>query len=344
MDFKNPEPKVIGISGKTGAGKTTLTKALAQALQATTVHWDDFDEISEGPEDYVDWYKRGQDYKEWNYKALADVLQSLKSNKSITHPVLGELLAPTQYIVFDAPLGRLHEQTGQYIDRCIHLEVPLDVSLSRWLIRDFKSTDKTKDELLEELEFYLSHSRPLFFDDELKESADLCIDGMLRIDQQVEVILSDLQTQKGPSSSKQIKGLNHITFAVKDIEKSFAFYRDVLGFTPLCKWEGSAYFLVGDPEEPGCLWFCLDRDINRHTTTCNTHYAFSVSPEDFMAISERIMTSGVILFKENTSPGESLYFLDSDGHKLEIHVGDWKTRIAAKKAHPGKWTKVEWFV
>lgn len=50
------------------------------------------------------------------------------------------------------------------------------------------------------------------------------------------------------------------------------------------------------------------------------------------------------LFKENASPGESLYFLDPDGHKLEIHIGNWKTRIAAKKAHPGNWKNVEWFV
>lgn len=141
-----------------------------------------------------------------------------------------------------------------------------------------------------------------------------------------------------------ISGLNHITLAVKDIERSFAFYHNVLGFTPLCKWEGSAYFLVGDPEKPGCLWFCLDRDTNRQKTNCSTHYAFSVSSEAFQAISERIVNSGVTLFKDNTSPGNSLYFLDPDGHKLEVHVGDWKTRIAAKKENPGKWTNVEWFV
>ena len=57
-----------------------------------------------------------------------------------------------------------------------------------------------------------------------------------------------------------ITGLNHITLAVKDIEESFSFYRTVMGFIPLCKWEGSAYFLVGNPDQPGCLWFCLDRD------------------------------------------------------------------------------------
>jgi len=141
-----------------------------------------------------------------------------------------------------------------------------------------------------------------------------------------------------------ITGLNHITLAVKDVEESFSFYRTVLGFTPLCKWEGSAYFLAGNPDQPGCLWFCLDRDVCREDSTCSTHYAFSVSLEDFKAISERVINSGAVVFKENTSPGKSLYFLDPDGHKLEIHVGDWQTRIQAKKENPGNWKNVEWFV
>ena len=139
-----------------------------------------------------------------------------------------------------------------------------------------------------------------------------------------------------------IIGINHMTLAVHDIERSFAFYRDVLGFEPLCKWEGSAYFLVGDSETG--LWFCLDRDPGRMSTSCATHYAFSVKPEDFATLSDRIKQSGAIVYKNNTSPGYSLYFLDPDGHKLEIHVGDWKTRITAKKEHPGNWKNVEWFV
>lgn len=62
----------------------------------------------------------------------------LKSGHSIVHSITQDVLKPTRFIIFDAPLGRLHQQTGQYIDFCIHIEVPLDSSLCRRILRDFK--------------------------------------------------------------------------------------------------------------------------------------------------------------------------------------------------------------
>ncbi len=143
-----------------------------------------------------------------------------------------------------------------------------------------------------------------------------------------------------------IKGINHINLAVKDTEVAFTFYRDVLGFTPLCKSEGSAYFLAGVSDAPNALWVSLDldRDGLRKPSPCNTHIAFSVRQEDFEQVVDKLLRAGVQVYKENTSPGDSLYFLDPDGHKLEIHAGCWQDRLAAKKADPGGWKKVEWSV
>lgn len=143
-----------------------------------------------------------------------------------------------------------------------------------------------------------------------------------------------------------ITEINHINLAVKDMETSFKFYRDVMGFMPLCKSDGSAYFLVGKPDEPGCLWFSLDLDREQACvpSPCNTHIAFTVKEEDFDQMSVQILNSGAQVYKENTSPGQSLYFLDPDEHKLEIHVGNWRARLKAKKENPGKWKNVEWFV
>ncbi len=135
-----------------------------------------------------------------------------------------------------------------------------------------------------------------------------------------------------------IAGMNHITLAVQDIDKSFMFYRDVVGLKPLVKWDKGAYFLVG------VFWFCLNVDDKRKANLCYTHYAFTVSGEQFNTMSQIIIDSGAKIFKDNTSPGESLYFLDPDGHKLEIHVSNWQNRIQAKKAEIGSWKNAEWFV
>lgn len=135
-----------------------------------------------------------------------------------------------------------------------------------------------------------------------------------------------------------ITGMNHVTLAVQEIGRSFDFYRNILGLKPLCRWDKGAYFLVGD------FWFCLNVDEMRKPNPCYTHYAFTVSQTDFIEMSRRIADAGATIFKDNTSPGDSLYFLDPDGHKLELHVGNWQSRITAKKFNPGAWRNIEWFV
>lgn len=143
-----------------------------------------------------------------------------------------------------------------------------------------------------------------------------------------------------------ITGINHINLSVSDIEQSFFFYHDILSFKPLCKSDGSAYFLVGDESAPGSFWLSLDLDRYnvRQTSPCNTHIAFSVDKTNFDRTAHRILDFGTKVFKENTSPGKSLYFLDPDEHKLEIHVGGWQDRIRVKKENVGSWTNVEWFI
>ncbi len=114
-----------------------------------------------------------------------------------------------------------------------------------------------------------------------------------------------------------ISGINHITFAVRDIDVSFAFYRDVVGLVPRARWRRGAHFCSGS------VWLSLalsaDRDASEHDDY--THAAFTVSGEDYGALNERILDSGAPLWKENNTEDLSLYFCDPDGHKLEIHVG-----------------------
>ena len=66
-----------------------------------------------------------------------------------------------------------------------------------------------------------------------------------------------------------------------------------------------------------------------------THIAFTVADADFRCLSERLIAECAI-WKDNESEGASTYFLDPDGHKLEIHVGSLSERLAYYQAHPEK--------
>jgi len=127
-----------------------------------------------------------------------------------------------------------------------------------------------------------------------------------------------------------IRGLNHITVAVRNLEESFSFYKDLLGFQPLMRHSKGAYLLAGD------FWFCLELDsaTRKEPMAEYTHFAFSVNEADFDSMSERLLRAEVKKWKENVSEGDSLYFLDPNGHKLEIHVGNWSSRMESIKQKP----------
>lgn len=124
-----------------------------------------------------------------------------------------------------------------------------------------------------------------------------------------------------------ITGLNHITLAVSDVTRALSFYRDVLGLTAHASWDGGAYLSAGS------LWLCLSLDEVDEREDY-THIAFSVEKSDFMSLSARIRASGAKVWKDDTSEGQSLYFTDLDGHRLEIHLGDLQSRLESVRSHP----------
>ena len=131
-----------------------------------------------------------------------------------------------------------------------------------------------------------------------------------------------------------LKGLNHLTLAVSDIASSIGFYHHLLGLPLHARWDNGAYLRCGD------LWLCLSLDAQRRYIAPQesdyTHYAFSIDENDFAAFVARLTQAGVTSWKENRSEGESFYFLDPDGHKLEAHVGSLAQRLAACRAKPYK--------
>lgn len=184
---------IIGISGISGAGKTTLVNHMATLLEATVIFWDDYDAICSAPDDYLAWFEAGADYSQWKFDELACVLQSLKKGESVVCPATHTELHPTPYILVDAPLGRKHASTSAHLDLTVYIDTPLDIALARRLLRDYQSHDKSKRLLLEELSLYLSHVRKLFTDETIKKAEDMIIDGTLSLEEQAKQILYRLK-------------------------------------------------------------------------------------------------------------------------------------------------------
>jgi catechol 2,3-dioxygenase-like lactoylglutathione lyase family enzyme len=127
-----------------------------------------------------------------------------------------------------------------------------------------------------------------------------------------------------------LNGLNHLTLAVADLDRSFAFYKDLLGFRPAAIWNTGAYLSAGE------LWLCLSLDAGRAAVPAPgyTHVAFDIAQDAFPAFRARLREAGVPEWRQNHSEGDSFYFLDPDGHQLEVHVGNLASRLAACRAAP----------
>jgi catechol 2,3-dioxygenase-like lactoylglutathione lyase family enzyme len=130
-----------------------------------------------------------------------------------------------------------------------------------------------------------------------------------------------------------LSGLNHLTLAVTDLDRSFAFYTDLLGFKPAALWNTGAYLRLGG------LWLCLSLDDKRAERNPGaepdyTHYAFDIAQDAFAAFKTRLLEAGVVEWRQNRSEGDSFYFLDPDGHQLEAHVGNLASRLATCREAP----------
>ncbi len=97
----------------------------------------------------------------------------------------------------------------------------------------------------------------------------------------------------------------------------------VTGMRLHASWDSGAYLSCG------ALWLCLSLDEQRRKTPPQesdyTHYAFSVAEEEFAGVVALLAQAGAEVWKDNRSEGASYYFLDPDGHKLELHVGIWRS-------------------
>lgn len=113
---------VIGIAGSPGARKSRLAAALASRLPGVAVvAWDSQETFTRQPPE-----------------AVAAWLQAGAPISAVEAPGPAARLARAAArgpVVFEAPFGRRHPQTGRLIDRLVRLDAPADVALARKLAK-----------------------------------------------------------------------------------------------------------------------------------------------------------------------------------------------------------------
>ena len=126
----------------------------------------------------------------------------------------------------------------------------------------------------------------------------------------------------------KIMGINHITFAVSDLEKAIDFYKILLDGKLVAKSYRLAYFDVNG------LWFALNLEAEltaEERQRTYTHIALSMSKTDQLKLMDKLDVHNISYDygrPRNEREGSSLYVRDTDGHLIEFHSGTMEDRLS----------------
>lgn len=126
-----------------------------------------------------------------------------------------------------------------------------------------------------------------------------------------------------------IQGINHLTLATADVDRSLQFYVELLGCRVLATWPKGAYLLAGD------LWLALVQGIDETRDASDySHVAFHATPEHLSDIRRRASMAGIESWQDNWTEGDSVYLTDPSGHRIEVHSTTLLDRLRHSAEHP----------
>lgn len=129
--------------------------------------------------------------------------------------------------------------------------------------------------------------------------------------------------------SLKVKGLSHITFICKDLEKTVQMFKDVLSAKEVyCSGEKTFSISKEKFLQVAGIWIAIMEGEPVEKTY--NHVAFQVDDEDLDEFEAKVRSLGLTILpgrKREGAEGRSLYFYDYDNHLFELHTGDLNTRL-----------------
>jgi uridine kinase len=196
MDRVGGHVQVIAVSGLPGAGKTTLSRALAQALRGARVfHYDDYETVTKWPPAKIqDWVARGADPNEINLDRLAADLAEARSRVG------------AGYILLDTPLGRSHRETAKLIDHAVWIDLPSSLALARQIGSQTDAVLQSRDPaaaqnfaawlsgFLKSYESFIHQTYDLQMT-RARDQADFVIDGRQPVEKMVAAVVANIESR-----------------------------------------------------------------------------------------------------------------------------------------------------
>lgn len=123
----------------------------------------------------------------------------------------------------------------------------------------------------------------------------------------------------------QIKALGHVVLKVRNLERSTAFYRDLLGMKEVARYHGAmVFFSLGqNHHDLGLLELGTQASAPPADSVGLYHVAFKVgdSLDELRACKAHLEQHGIaILGSSDHGVSQSLYLKDPDGIEIELYV------------------------
>jgi len=121
----------------------------------------------------------------------------------------------------------------------------------------------------------------------------------------------------------RVQGIDHIGLAVRDVQKSVDWYRELFGLERLYEdvW-GNFPGVVGIGDTSVAFFSMDDPDIKLPVGLPIHHLAFRLDRGNFKAAQQTLNQKGIEFEFQDHKIVHSIYFYDPDGHLIELTTYD----------------------